>query len=257
MGFEIRWYGVMYALALAAAWWAWPRLQKYRGLALSRDEQIELLAWVAGGVVLGGRLGYVLFYEPAFFLRDPVEIFALWHGGMSSHGGILGVALALWMFARVKRIDFWQLADVAVVPAALGLSLGRMGNFINQELYGTVTNLPWGVEVPGAEGMRHPVQIYATMKDLLIAGVLYWHLRGRLTIAKPPYPPLPGGCAGRTAGLFLILYGLLRFGLELLREQEWETWAGLSRGQWLTVPLILLGIAILRHCVRRNSNTRC
>lgn len=255
--FTVRWYGLMYVLALVFAWKMWPYLEKWRGFTLTKDQRTELFAWVAGGVVAGGRLGYALFYEPAYFLSNPAEIFLLGHGGMSSHGGMVGVALSLWLYARIRNVDFWKLADVAVVPAALGLALGRMGNFVNQELYGTVTDLPWGISVPGVEGLRHPVQIYSVIKDIFIAGVLYWVLRKDYDPSAAPEgaaPPL--GKGRKTTALFLIVYGVLRFAMEFFREQEWSGWMGMSRGQVLTVPVILVGVLLLWRRLRLNHQVR-
>lgn len=185
-------------------------------------------------MLVGGRLGFVLFYEPGYFLSHPLDVVAVWQGGMSSHGGFLGVTLALLYALRERRNEWLKLADIIVIPIAIGLALGRLGNFINQELYGIPTNLPWGIEIPGEEGLRHPTQIYAFLKDLFVAAVCFWHLkrgeRGN----------------GRTLALFLILYGVLRFLLEYLRVQEYPMIDTevllLSRGQVLTIPIFFTGV---------------
>ena len=238
-GFSVHWYGVMYLLAFLLAWHLLPRLQRQRGLHLSEDEWSSILAWTVLGVIAGGRLGFVLFYEPAYFLQHPLDVFAVWHGGMSSHGGLIGVVLALMVALRHRRDQWLKIADIVVIPAALGLMLGRIGNFINQELYGTVTSLPWGIAVPGEVGLRHPTQIYAALKDLFIAGACYWHL----TKVKPVRP-------GRTFALFLLLYAVLRFLLEYLRAQDYAFidfgLFQLSIGQFLTIPVFAAGIALWR-----------
>jgi len=238
-GFEIHWYGLLYLAGFLIAACLLPKLQKYRHLDLHRDRWMSLLSWSVIGVILGGRLGYVFFYEPRYFLSHPAEIIAVWNGGMSFHGGLIGVVLVLWLFCRKLKLPLLSVADIAIVPVAIGLALGRMGNFVNQELYGTITTLPWGMTFPGAEGLRHPTQLYAVGKDLLIALILFFHLRW--TASRPRF----FGC---TSAAFLILYGVGRFLLEYLREQQypWTEIVGLSftRGQLLTIPLLLAGIVI-------------
>lgn len=238
-GFSIHWYGLLYLAGFLIAAFLLPRLQKYRHLKLPRDAWYSLLSWSVIGVIVGGRLGYVLFYEPQYFLAHPLEIIAVWNGGMSFHGGLIGVSVVLWLWSRKNNVPLLLLADIVVVPVAIGLALGRFGNFINQELYGTVTTLPWGMAFPGADGLRHPIQLYAVGKDLLIAAVCFWYLR--LTVDKTHR----WGC---TAASFLILYGVGRFLLEYLREQQYSLTeiAGivLTRGQLLTLPLLVIGLVI-------------
>src|SRR3989338_3330687 len=206
----IHWYGLMYLIAFLAAWWLVPRITKYRGLSLSKDQISSLLTYVILGTLVGGRIGYVLFYGAEYYGEHPWEIFAVWQGGMSSHGGLLGVVLSLFLFSKREKVDFWALADIAVIPAAIGLACGLFGNFINQELFGPVTTLPWGMSIPGVEGLRHPTPLYAMLKDLLIAGVCFLHLRATSKQqAAASY--------GVTAALFLILYGVLRFFIEFVR----------------------------------------
>lgn len=237
-GFSIHWYGIMYLLAFLLAWFFLPRLQRFRDLQWTKEEWSSALSWAVIGVLVGGRLGFVLFYRPDMFLK-PLEIFQVWHGGMSSHGGFLGVLLALLWILRGKRGEFWKVADVITVPVAVGLALGRMGNFINQELYGSPTNLPWGIRVPGESSPVHPTQLYAVAKDLFIAGACFLHLRSFRT-------------PGRTAALFLMLYGVLRFVVEHFRVQDYDGLLGLTRGQLLTIPIFLVGIVI--WFMRRQSS---
>ncbi len=203
------------------------------------------------GVIVGGRLGYVLFYEPTYFISQPLQIFALWQGGMSFHGGFLGVLIVLILWSRKHHVPFMALADIVVVPVAIGLALGRVGNFINQELYGTATTLPWGMYFPGAatiaeSSLRHPTQLYAVGKDLLIAGICFWYLRLTKKNVRRH------GC---TAAAFLILYGVGRFLLEYLREQQYPltdiAGIALTRGQLLTLPLLLLGFGM---CILKRMN---
>ncbi len=248
LGFPVHWYGIMYLLAFVIAWYVLPRLQKHRDLSLSHDEWAGLLSAAVLGVLIGGRLGFILFYQPGYYLSHPFEIIAVWRGGMSSHGGFIGVTIALLFALRHRRSHMFKIADVIVVPVAIGLALGRLGNFINQELYGTVTTLSWGITIPGVEGLRHPTQIYAVIKDLLIAGICFWHLKAT---AK-------NFIAGRTIALFLMLYGLLRFLIEFLRVQDHSmihVWfVTLTRGQVLTIPVIIVGIVLWLWTGQRKSN---
>ncbi|MBU0766247.1 prolipoprotein diacylglyceryl transferase [Patescibacteria group bacterium] len=239
LGLSIHWYGLMYLAGFVLAFLLLPRLQKWRGLDLSKDDWAQLLSWGIIGVIVGGRLGFVLFYEPGFFVRYPLEIIQVWHGGMSSHGGFIGVAISLYIISRKRNINLLALADCLAVPIALGLAFGRVGNFINGELYGVVTNVPWAMKFPEIEGLRHPTQLYAVVKDLLIAGVCFWHLKK----VKPIY-------LGRTFALFLMLYGILRYLLEYFRDQPYgffDLWfILLSRGQLLTIPMIIVGYVLWR-----------
>lgn len=231
-GFSVHWYGIMYLLAFLIAWYFLPRLQKFRGLSLSEEEWSGILSWSIVGVIVGGRLGYALFYEPAFFLKNPLEIFAVWHGGMSSHGGFVGVTLALWYSLRHRKDEMLRIADIVVVPVAIGLALGRVGNYINQELYGRVTTMPWCMNIPGVDGCRHPAQLYAVAKDLTIAGACFYVL-SRVT-AKP----------GRVTALFLMMYSALRFLIEYFREPDHSLISFLTRGQFYSLPIFIAGVAL-------------
>ncbi len=237
-GFSIHWYGLMYVLAFVTAAVLLPLLQKKRGLNLERDQWLDVVSWTVLGVLVGGRLGFVLFYEPAYFAAHPLHIFAVWEGGMASHGGFIGVGIAGLLRAWTRGLPLWALADIAVVPTAIGLALGRLGNFINQELYGTVTNLPWGIEIPGVTGLRHPTQIYELLGDLCIALLCYLSLR--LPVFKRR--------EGRTFAMFLVLYGIVRCTVEHFREQPYAPFVlgsvTLTRGQLLTIPFFIFGIVL-------------
>lgn len=234
LGFPIRWYGLLYLAGFLLAWWLLPRLQRYRGLTLTREDWERFLGFSVLGVIVGGRLGFVFFYEPMYFLAHPAKIFAVWEGGMASHGGFLGVVIALFFALFRKKINLRCFADIIVVPTALGLAIGRIGNLINQELYGTVTHLPWGIAIPDALGLRHPTPVYDALYNLLIAGVCFWYL------ARPRAVP------GRTCALFLMLYAVFRFLVEFVRAQEYTSFVlgsvVLSRGQVLTVPIFIAGV---------------
>lgn len=242
-GFNVHWYGIMYFLAFVIAWFLVNGLQKKRGLSFSSDEWSGLLTAAVLGVIVGGRLGFVLFYEPAYFLAHPLKVFAVWEGGMASHGGFIGVTLAMWWKLRRYGWDtFFRVADVITVPVAIGLMLGRLGNFINLELYGTVTDVPWAIAIPGVDGMRHPTQIYAMIKDAFIASVCLWHL-SKYPHAKP----------GITFSLFLMLYGVLRFIVEIYRDQtNVDMFGPLSEGQALTIPLFAIGVVLFLWLRKRK-----
>lgn len=213
MFLEFHWYGLMYVVAFWLGWWGIPHLAKWRNIRLSREQWTEVVVWVAAGVLIGGRLGYVLLYEPSYYSHHVGWILAVGGGGMSSHGGFIGVALALWYVSRRFRIPLLALADAAVIPAALGLALGRVGNFINHELY--VGNFA----------------LVAAAKDMLIAVVCYRLLKR-----------VPRLRDGQVAGMFFILYAGLRFLTEYLRVPEWGSVWGLTWGQFLTVPILLIGL---------------
>ena len=222
--FVVTWYGVLYIVAFWLAWMILPRLQDYRSLKIRQDDWVSILAAGVAGVLIGGRLGYVLFYEPGYFINHPLEVLAIWNGGMSSHGGFLGVALALWVMVKHLKISYWDLMDVAVVPVALGLALGRVANFINQELY--VSTIGFGV---------------AVAKNLLIFVVTYWLLiKGKKR-------------SGMVLAIFLIMYSVLRFLTEFLRVQDYADIWELTRGQLYSLPLLLLGLWVLRHAEKSET----
>lgn len=242
--FSLHWYGLMYLSAFALALFLLPRLQKYRSLQLSSDTITSLVTWAIGGVIIGGRLGYVLFYEFTYFSSSPLDIFAVWNGGMSSHGGFIGVSIALWYAMKKNKIPLLPFLDIITVPIALGLAFGRLGNFINLELYGVITDLPWGIEIPRVEGLRHPTQIYAVIKNLSIAFLCFALLTNRYV--KP----------GMTFGVFLVLYAIFRSFVEVFRvPSHAEVDLGLmmiTRGQLLSIPLLVIGLALLFYLRRKN-----
>lgn len=233
----------MYLFAFLLAFYLLPRIQKWRGLNISRDDWSSLLALGVIGVIAGGRLGFVLFYEPAFYLANPAEIIKVWNGGMSSHGGLIGVGIAVVLFCRRKSINIFSLLDVVVIPGAIGLAMGRVGNLINGELYGIESVVPWAMQFAESDVLRHPTQIYAIIKNLIIACVCTMYIQS-VSVKK-----------GQVFALFLIMYGLLRYIVEYYREQPYGVYdfgiIMMSRGQLLTVPIIGLG-AIIWWMARRN-----
>lgn len=247
---QIHWYGLMYALGFLLGIAMLPRLLRLVGLSLTAKDREHLFLSVFLGVLLGGRLGFVLFYGGTPYLEHPLQIFAVWRGGMSSHGGFVAVILALILFARYKRIELLRLTDAITIPVAIGLALGRLGNLMNGELYGTLTSVPWGMHFPDAEGLRHPTQIYAMLKDLLTLALCFSYLQ---------LVPVEHRVPGRVSAIFLMTYGVLRFIVEMFREQPYGYseffGASLSRGQVLTIPIILLGVALFMYtCFSRSRD---
>jgi phosphatidylglycerol:prolipoprotein diacylglycerol transferase len=230
----VRWYGLMYLAGFAAAWWLGVRRIGAATAPIDRKQFDDLIFFAVLGVILGGRLGYVLFYKPAHYAANPLEIFAVWQGGMSFHGGLLGVIAAMWVFARLRQIDFLRLMDFLAPLCPLGIAAGRLGNFINGELYGRVTDVPWGMVFRHAgNAPRHPSQLYQLALEGLVLFVLLWWFSSK---------PRP---RGQVSALFLIGYGLLRFIAEFAREPDAFLGLlafGLTMGQWLCLPMIAAGL---------------
>jgi phosphatidylglycerol:prolipoprotein diacylglycerol transferase len=233
----VRWYGLMYLAGFAAAWWLGMR-RITAGLAPVTRQQFDDLIFLALiGVILGGRLGYVLFYKPAEYFAHPLKIFALWEGGMSFHGGLLGVMLAMAFTARRHHIGYLRLQDFVAPLCPLGFAAGRLGNFLNGELWGRTTDLAWGMVFRGAGGMpRHPSQLYEfALEGLALFALLWW-------FSSKPRP------VGQVSGLFLLGYGVFRFVVEFAREPDAFLGflaLGLTMGQWLCVPMIVVGVWLL------------
>ena len=232
----VRWYGLMYLVGFAAAWWLGIR-RIGKGMApITRQQFDDLIFLAVLGVILGGRLGYVLFYKPGYYAAHPLEVFAVWQGGMSFHGGLLGVIVAMVFVARRQGVDFLRLMDFIAPLCPLGIAAGRLGNFINGELYGRVTNVPWGMVFRhGGDAPRHPSQLYQFALEGLALFVLLWWFSSR---------PRP---RGQVSALFLIGYGVFRFIAEFGREPDAFLGLlalGLTMGQWLSLPMIAAGIAL-------------
>jgi len=233
----IHWYGIMYAIAFGLGWWL---LQRWRGrLGLSAEAVGDLVFACILGVIAGGRLGYVLFYNLGHYLGRPLEIFAIWDGGMSFHGGLVGVVLAVIWFARRQKLPILAVGDYLVPVVPIGLGLGRIGNFINGELWGRPADpdLPWAMVFPHVDRVpRHPSQLYEALLEGLVLFVVVW------LFARQPRRH------GRVFGLFLLGYGLARFAVEYFRapDPQLGTLAlGLSMGQWLSLPMIAVGAWLL------------
>ncbi len=251
--FGVHWYGLMYLLAFGL-FLLLARLRvarsPYAGLGWTARDVEDLLFYGVLGVIVGGRLGYVLFYKPAYYLSHPLEILAVWQGGMAFHGGLLGVIAALGLFGRSRRRSFLEVTDVVAPCVPLGLAAGRMGNFINGELWGRAADpaLPWAMVFPQAgDGVpRHPSQLYQFgLEGVLLFALLWW-------FGRRPRP------TGRVSALFLLGYGSLRFVAEWFREPDrflGLLGLGLSMGQWLCLPMLLVGALIWRWSGRRGTAT--
>src|SRR3989344_4724407 len=230
--FQIRYYGIFFVSGFIIAYFLLSYLAKRKKISLAKDDISDFLVYVIIGTILGARLVYVLVYNFPFYLQKPYEIIAIWHGGLSFHGGLIGAAIAGYYFCKKKKISFYTLADIAVIPLALGLALGRLGNFTNGELYGRITNLPWGVKFQDAEGFRHPSQIYEALKNLIIFFTL-WIIKDK-TLPK-----------GFMFWLFVVMYSALRFMVEFFRQPDEQLGfiiGFLSMGQVLSIVMFVIGI---------------
>jgi len=240
----IRWYGLMYLIGFGAAFLlARSRIKQGRSGNISIALFDDLFFFSVLGVVLGGRLGYVLFYKPGYYVSHPLEILAVWQGGMAFHGGFLGVLLAMVYIARKHRIHWLAIMDFIAPLVPPALAAGRIGNFINGELWGRTTDVAWGMVFRGAGALpRHPSQLYQFALEGVLLFVILW------AYSAKPRP------TGAVSAMFLIGYGALRFAAEFFREPD--DFLGLlafnlSMGQWLSLPMILAGIAMLAWAVRK------
>jgi phosphatidylglycerol---prolipoprotein diacylglyceryl transferase len=237
----IRWYSLAYIVGIFVGYWLVKRMIRRSGAPMAERHVEDLLFWAMLGVILGGRLGYVVFYNLSFYLANPLNIFKIWDGGMSFHGGVIGVSLAIWWVARraEPKLSFLRVADYVVCVYPFGHLLGRLANFVNGELWGRATDVSWGIIFPASQTVvaRHPSQLYqAALEGALLLAIMsyaFWRTEARY------YP-------GRLVGLFAIGMGLARFVIEFYREPDSQLLSlqintGLSMGQWLTIPMVLLG----------------
>lgn len=232
--FEIRYYGLIFVLGFIIAYFLLIHLAKKRELNLNREDIADFFLYLIVGIILGSRIFYVILYNLPYYLANPLEIIAIWHGGLSFHGGLIGAVIAGFYFCKRKKIDFYEIADIIVIPLALGLALGRLGNFINGELYGRITNIPWAVKFPDAPGFRHPSQIYESFKNLLIFFTLW-------TIKDKKFPK------GFLFWLFVIMYSALRFIIEFFRQPDEQLGfiIGLTMGQILSIVMFFVGLVFM------------
>jgi phosphatidylglycerol:prolipoprotein diacylglycerol transferase len=227
---QIRWYGVMWALAFLLLYWYVHRAAREGLIKLSDDDIDWLMVWLTIGTLVGARIFSVFVWDWPYYAANPIEIIKIWHGGLSFHGGLLGSVIAGYWFAKRRKIPFLNLCDVCFVPVALGLAFGRIGNFINGELWGRITDVSWAVKFPGAEGYRHPSQLYESFYSFVLLGILYG-----LRMKKWPH--------GSVFALFLMLYAVFRFITEFFREPT-AMIGPLTLGQALNVPMFIGGLAL-------------
>lgn len=271
--FALRWYALAYVVGLLAGLWIVrsavrrPALWPEGRAPMGPDQAEALLTWVILGVILGGRLGFVLFYQPSYYLANPAEILKLWQGGMAFHGGLIGVAVAGLAFCWRYRVSIPSVADCMALAVTPGLFLGRIANFINAELWGRPSTAPWAVIFPGYDAQtcpegwlgacaRHPSQLYEATLEGLLLGLVIWYLATRARWLRSP---------GRITGVFFLGYGLARFTVEFFRQADAQfvspdnPWGhvlrlgdfGLTQGQTLSLPMVALGLGILGLTLRR------
>ncbi|MCC6890234.1 MAG: prolipoprotein diacylglyceryl transferase [Hyphomicrobiales bacterium] len=248
----VRWYALAYIVGILGGWVyarAIIRAQRlWDGKApLTVVDFDDFILWVTLGIILGGRLGYVLFYNPTYFAAHPLEVLQLWKGGMSFHGGFLGCVIAVILFARRRGIPILSLGDIVCAVAPIGLFLGRLANFVNAELWGRTTDVPWAFVCPGAGPLpRHPSQLYeAALEGLVLLAVLALLMRAG-ALRRP----------GTILGAFCLGYGLARIVCEFFREPDQQLgflWGGLTMGMLLSLPLIVAGVALIVAAWRRAS----
>ena len=240
--FAVRWYGLAYLLAFVAAGLVMRWISRRWSLGLTDDDQMSIVLAAVIGVILGGRIGYVVTYGTGYFLQHPASVFAIWDGGMSFHGGLAGILIAALVVSRTMHIPWLTLCDVGSVGAPIGLFLGRLANFVNDELWGRVTTVPWAMVFPGAGPLpRHPSQLYeALLEGVVLFAIMLW------LATRRPNPP-----RGVIVGWLLTLYGVFRIFVEFFRQPDLQMGAKgfiagwLTTGQLLSVPLVIGGIVLI------------
>ena len=241
----IRWYALAYVVGILVGWQYMKNVARLPPNRVSPAMVDDLILWITLGIILGGRLGYTLFYKPGYYLDHPLEILALWQGGMSFHGGLVGVCLSIWLYARAKKIDWRALGDVVVTAVPIGLFLGRLANFVNAELYGRPSDVPWAMVFPrGGPEPRHPSQLYEAFLEGAVLFAILWYAAYRTRALHRP---------GYIGGLFLVGYGLARTIGEMFREPDAHLGfllSGITMGQLLSLPLIIAGIWLIARVPR-------
>jgi phosphatidylglycerol:prolipoprotein diacylglycerol transferase len=245
--FPVHWYGLMYLIGFAGCWGvlSW-RVKRHPRYGFTVDQLSDMLFYVVLGIILGGRIGYMLFYDTADALQHPLHILMIWQGGMSFHGGLIGVLIAMaWYGYKIKK-GFLEITDTIAPVIPIGLAAGRIGNFINGELWGKVTDLPWAMVFPNAGSLpRHPSQLYEFLLEGVVLFIVLW------IYSSKPRP------RGAVSGLFAILYGVFRISVEFVREPDapigYLAWGWLTEGQLLSVPLVLVGIILMWCAYRRKK----
>ena len=242
---QVHWYGLMYLFGFISAWGLAHWRVKHYQLNWASEQIGDLIFFLALGVIIGGRLGYMFFYNIKQFIIEPLSLFKLWEGGMSFHGGLLGVLVALVFFARKVKKPLWEVTDFVAPLVPLGLAAGRIGNFINGELWGRVTDVPWAMIFPRVDALpRHPSQLYEFGLEGIVLFVLIWWYANK---------PRPAGCV---SGIFLIGYAICRLMIECFREPDYQlgfiAFNWLTMGQLLSIPMLIAGL--LLWFIKRNEN---
>ncbi len=243
--FALRWYGLAYVVGILLAWRYMIRLTRRSPAAIEAPHIDDFIVWATLGIILGGRIGYTMFYKAGYFLDNPLEILAMWRGGMSFHGGLVGVVIATLLFTRRRKISILALGDIVACATPIGLFLGRVANFINGELFGRVSDAPWAMVFPrGGPLPRHPSQLYeATLEGLVLFAILAWLVFATRSIERP----------GLLSGVFFAGYGIARIIVELFREPDAHLGflaAGTTMGQLLSLPLVIVGAWMIHRALR-------
>ncbi len=243
---SIHWYGVMYLLGFAGAWWLGIQRGKWSHVNWSVEEVGDVIFYGALGVIAGGRIGYMLFYDFASISENPLNIFKVWEGGMSFHGGLIGVIIAMWLFGRKTQRPFLAVTDFVAVLTPIGLFTGRMGNFINGELWGKTSDVPWAmIFKTGGPEPRHPSMLYEALLEGIVLFLILFIVSRRST-------PI-----GLLSGLFLLFYGIFRFAIEFIRIPDehlgYRAFDWLTQGQILSTPMILLGVFLIIMALKRKK----
>jgi phosphatidylglycerol:prolipoprotein diacylglycerol transferase len=244
---KIHWYGLMYLIGIGGAWWLASRRVNAFAPTWDKEKLSDMVFWVAMGIILGGRLGYVLFYDLAAYIAEPARMLRIWEGGMSFHGGLIGVMLATWWFGKRNGKSFFALMDFIAPLVPIGLGAGRIGNFINAELWGKATDVPWAMVFPTdpQQLARHPSQLYQfALEGVALFAILWFY-------ARKPRPTMA------VSGMFALSYGVFRFIVEFVRVPD--TQLGYLAGGWLTmgqvlcVPMVLGGLGLIAYAYKRQA----
>jgi phosphatidylglycerol---prolipoprotein diacylglyceryl transferase len=253
--FQLRWYSLAYLAGIFIGYWYLLKLLKQPGAPMARRHADDLVFYAALGIIFGGRIGYVLFYNLPYYLDNPIDILKLWDGGMSFHGGVIGTSLGILYLARKEKLPWLRIHDYVACCVPFGLFFGRLANFVNGELWGAPTTVPWAIRfVENIGGMsvlgppRHPSQLYEAGLEGLVLFAILWFLFWR---TQARYQP------GKLVGAFIFFYGIFRFGIEFIREPDAQLTAfaqatGLHMGQWLTVPMIVGGLYLMATANKRR-----
>ncbi|MEX2452102.1 MAG: prolipoprotein diacylglyceryl transferase [Rhodospirillales bacterium] len=244
--FVIRWYALAYIAGLLGGMYYMRALARQHPPMIGENDIMDFLVWATLGIIIGGRLGFVVFYQPLYFLDHPLAIFQVWKGGMSFHGGVIGIAVAALLFVRRRKISFLAFADLIACAGPIGLFLGRLANFVNGELFGRVTDVPWAMVFPrGGPLPRHPSQLYEAFLEGIVLFLVLFLLRQKESVRRR---------TGILSGVFLIGYAIARSTSELFREPDSQFGllvGGTTWGQWLSLPMVLLGAYLILRARKR------